>query len=262
MAEVVQAINVPGAETMDRSGLEVLDTYGKGLYIKQTKRDCIQELLGCEAKTEFKISTLEEKDVDVLYTLEESTFLWRFCCPACRPFDQPITVGGQAGGPTLMNIKKPVSGPLAACQGCLCCLCCFNPPSMDFTDGTGKELGRATVPFFCCIPNIKLAGPDGNVDYHIHVPTCCGGVCVDCCAEGCCNCKVPFYVYKPDNDKPKQEVGKIIKLWQGMGTELFTDADTFSLEFPDDADAAAKARLLGTSIFINFLFFEGQKQQG
>eukprot|EP00639_Heterosigma_akashiwo_P031197 CAMPEP_0194679306 /NCGR_PEP_ID=MMETSP0295-20121207/10706_1 /TAXON_ID=39354 /ORGANISM="Heterosigma akashiwo, Strain CCMP2393" /LENGTH=87 /DNA_ID=CAMNT_0039564669 /DNA_START=308 /DNA_END=571 /DNA_ORIENTATION=- len=71
-----------------------------------------------------------------------------------------------------------------------------------------------------------------------------------------------YVVYKPDNDKPKQEVGKIIKLWRGMGTELFTDADTFSLEFPDDADAAAKARLLGTSIFINFLFFEGQKQQG
>ncbi|CAM9706691.1 unnamed protein product [Heterosigma akashiwo] len=242
---------VPQAQVIDRQGLEILDTYGGGLFVKQTKRGCIQELLGCEAKTEFKISTLEQKENDVLYTLEESTFIWRFCFPACRPFEQPITVGNQAGGPVLMSMKKPVACGLGPCE------CCFIP-TIDFLNSGGESLGGASVPFYFCIPNIKVAGPDGTPDYHVHMPTCCGGVCVNCMAEGLCNCKIPFYIYKPDNDMPQQEVGKIIKLWRGLGTEMFTDASTFQLEFPEGADAAAKARLLGTSIFINFLFFERQ----
>ena len=52
------------------------------------------------------------------------------------------------------------------------------------------------------------------------------------------------------------QVGKIVKIWAGLGKELFTDADTFKVEFPPGIDAAAKARLLGTVFFINIQFFE------
>jgi hypothetical protein len=37
-------------------------------------------------------------------------------------------------------------------------------------------------------------------------------------------------------------VGKIVKEWGGLGTELFTSADKFSVEFPAGATAADKAR--------------------
>ena len=33
------------------------------LFIKQTRKGCYQEMLGCEAQTEFKIATMEDKNV-------------------------------------------------------------------------------------------------------------------------------------------------------------------------------------------------------
>ncbi len=57
----------------------------------------------------------------------------------------------------------------------------------------------------------------------------------------------------------EKEVGKVIKLWRGLGTEMFTDAASFHVVYPEAADAKAKARILGSTFFINMLFFESQK---
>ena len=38
--------------------------------------------------------------------------------------------------------------------------------------------------------------------------------------------------------------------------QVFTDADSFQLDFPKGIDAPAKARMLGTTAFVNMLFFE------
>ena len=82
-------------------------------------------------------------------------------------------------------------------------------------------------------------------------------MCVDCMAEGCCNCKIPFYIFKPASSGERgDEVGKIVKLWRGVSTEMFTDAASFNLEFPSEVGEETKARLLGSTIFINMLFFE------
>jgi len=42
--------------------------------------------------------------------------------------------------------------------------------------------------------------------------------------------------------------------------EIFTDADVFEVEFPKDSTAEQKAILVGTTIFINAVFFEGNDQ--
>ena len=54
-------------------------------------------------------------------------------------------------------------------------------------------------------------------------------------------------------------MGKIIKVWRGLGTEVFTDADSFQVNFPPGINAAGKARMIGTTMFLNMLFFEKQK---
>merc|ERR1711998_300446 len=97
----------------------------------------------------------------------------------------------------------------------------------------------------------------GTLQYTVQQPSCLGGMCPNCMAEGCCNCKIPFYVYKPGIDPTDgSQAGKIVKLWRGLGTEVFTDAASFHMEFPQDADEANKARLIGTTMMINMLFFE------
>ena len=91
------------------------------------------------------------------------------------------------------------------------------------------------------------------------MPTCCGGMCVNVCAEGCCNLRIPFYIYKADNDTPGAQVGSITKVWGGLAKEIFTDADTFECTFPPDASPNIKASMVGATFLLNQVFFESPK---
>ena len=114
---------------------------------------------------------------------------------------------------------------------------------------------------FLFYTNIKVKDATGNIKYQVQMPSCCMGMCINCMAEGCCNCKIPFYVFTPTSETTGDKaIGKIVKLWRGLGTELFTDAASFQVEFPEEATAADKALLTGTTMYVNILFFE--KGQG
>lgn len=230
------------------SELEKFDS----MFVAQTKKGCVQEIFGCEATNEFKIypSKDEAKGVEVMYSLEESSFIQRLCCKNARAFDQTIWMGTKdAKGGVVLKLHKDLTCGVASCQ------CCCNP-AISFMYGDDSKLGSADVPFFFCLPKISVKGPEGTEEYSVQMPSCMGGICVDCMAEGCCNCKIPFYIYPPGKGAKGEEVGKIIKMWRGMGTEVFTDAASFQLEFPKGIDTSAKARLLGTTMFLNMLFFE------
>lgn len=43
--------------------------------------------------------------------------------------------------------------------------------------------------------------------------------------------------------------------------QAFTDADSFSLQFPDGCSTEAKALLLGAVFLIDFMFFEKPAEQ-
>lgn len=230
----------------------------KEMFVKQTKKGCIQELLGCEATNEFKIfpnkDAASQPERQNMYSLEESSFLCRLCCANNRSFTQEIWTGTkEALGPSILKMERPFANPLTPC------CCCNFPPlmqTMNFSDSTGP-LGMVSIPCFICLPSLKVEDQSGKHEYNVSMPSCMGGICVDCMAEGCCNCKIPFYIFKPGVPLVRgQESGKIIKLWRGLGTEVFTDAASFQVDFPEDAEPASKARLLGTTMFINIQFFE------
>jgi hypothetical protein len=226
------------------------------LMVKQTRRGCFQEMFGCEAKNEFNISTIENPQANILYSLEESSFCCRFIMKNHRASEQKVWVGNNAGlgdAALVMSAKKDCTLGLEPCQ------CCCNP-YMNFTDGVGGPMGSVKVPMFCCIPTYKVFDETGQPEYEIHQPKCCGGMCVNACAEGCCNCKVPYYIYAPNQeDRGKgMEKGKIIKIWRGMATEFFSDADTFTINFPADATPEQKARVLGSTFLLNMMEFEGK----
>ena len=148
-----------------------------------------------------------------------------------------------------------------AIGGCKCC--CYQ--EMTITSG-GQELGSLKEDCWYCVPSFQASGPDGQPLYKIHPPTCCMGICPNCCTEGnpcgkgCC--KVPFWVFPAnqlvtDGDAPY--IGKILKKPKSLATELFTDANAFDITFPDKATVAEKGVLLGSSFFINSNFFEGNQ---
>ena len=61
MATFTSIDAIPANETIDRGdGPKVLGSH-ESLFVKQTKRGCVQELFGCEATNEFKIFPSKEE---------------------------------------------------------------------------------------------------------------------------------------------------------------------------------------------------------
>jgi hypothetical protein len=222
------------------------------MLARQTRRRCLQELMGCEAKTEFKFSTMENQQNPFLYGLEESGFCIRLVCGPNRPFVMNVSMGSGPGGPLAMVLDRPFR-----CAPGMCKCCCFQ--ELSVMDAQGTQLGSVKEQWWICVPKVAiLKGQTEDVEYVLSQPTCVGGMCVDCMAEGCCNCRIPFYLYPPGVPTDKDnKIGKIVKVWTGAMKELFTDADNFEVEFPPGIDAQAKARILGALILTNQMFFEG-----
>ena len=115
------------------------------------------------------------------------------------------------------------------------------------------------------IPTFAVFDSDDEPLYVVRPPTCCGGLCINCCAEGnpcgkgCC--KVSFRFYKPDqpNNGDAEYEGHILSKPKSLATEIFTDANAFDVAFPDGASAAVKGIFMGTTLFLNAVFFEGQE---
>ena len=48
----------------------------------------------------------------------------------------------------------------------------------------------------------------------------------------------------------------LLKKPKSLATEVFTDAQAFDVDFPQDATAAQKGIIMGTSLLINAVFYE------
>ena len=189
---------------MDREdGSKLLGAHDS-LFVTQTKRGCVQELLGCEATNEFKIfpSKDEADGTETIYSLEESTFLMRMCCSSQRAFTQTVWAGSKdSRGPVIMTMQKKWTCPVVPCT--CCCV-----PAVHYKAADVSALGSADVPMFYCLPKVHVRGPSGETEFLVQQPSCMGGQCVDPTAEGCWNCRVPMYIYLPGSKGNKgEEVG-------------------------------------------------------
>jgi hypothetical protein len=232
------------SQVMNRGFLDEPD-----LFVKQTRKGWFQECLGCDANTEFKIATMADQKKDIYYATEDTSFCIRLICKGSRPFTMTVSEGGSAGGKVHAIYDRPFR-----CHAQPCKCCCYQELALKSPEG--NPLGKVEEDCWYCVPSFKVMSDDTFVQYNIHQPTCCGGMCVDMCAEGCCSCRVPFHIYPIGHHEKGQEVGKITKVWGGLGKEILTDADSFELHFPNGVDQVTKARLLGATFMINQLFFE------
>lgn len=92
---------------------------------------------------------------------------------------------------------------------------------------------------------------------------------VDCCAEGnpfgrgCCRQSFRVYPFSQENtDDDAPYVGKILKKPISVLMELFTNAEIHVLDFPSGSSAAQKGTLIGSTIFLNSIFFQGEHPDG
>jgi hypothetical protein len=226
------------------------------VVMRQTRRGCFQEILGCEARTEFKYYKKDEEDKFAV-SLEESDFCCRLFCAPIRPFK--VTAKETGTEAELFTIDRPL-----ACSPGPCKCCCYQV--LDISSG-GQPIGKIEEQYYYCIPTFMITDEQDKPLYKMHQPTCFGGMCVNCCAEGnpcgkgCC--KASFRLYpadQEDTDGDAPFIGDILKKPKSLATELFTDAVALDVKFPPEATSDEKAIVMGASLFINALFFENDDQ--
>jgi len=224
--------------------------------IRQTRRGWLQECIGCEAKSEFKYFNGKEQ---VAQSLEDSEFLMRCCFQPC--YDWKMVVKEVNTDAELLTIHRPFSCCVTSCK-----FCCDGQEAV--VSSGGQKVGMIKEEYFYCVPMFTISDADGNPKYKVHSPTCCGGVCVNCFTEGCiCGkglCKMPFWIFDHNQEitdgGDAKHLGKILKKPKSALTEIMTSANAFEATFPDDADVAMKATLVGASVYFNNVFFEGDDE--
>ena len=106
--------------------------------------------MGCEAKTEFKIATMENQQGDFLYALEDTSCMNRFICGGNRPWEINVTQGAEAGGPLVAKYERPFRCGMGSCK-----CCCYQEVLSTLKIVKNREIPRKL--------KILDFGPDG---YH------------------------------------------------------------------------------------------------
>jgi hypothetical protein len=121
---------------------------------------------------------------------------------ASRPLTLKVYEGKDATGELLFELARPFRCPMGQCK-----CCCYQEITAAAADGAA--LGSVAETMYCCpVPSFMIMDAAGEKKFEISPPVCCGGCCVDVCAEGCCNCKIPFYLYPPGK---RQEAGAKVR---------------------------------------------------
>jgi len=242
--------------------------------LSQTRKGCIQECFGCTANSEYQLF-VQGQHKAMLY--ETSSCLVRFFCGGNRWWDTKMVMGTQVGAkdeevanmPTVYNFHRTY-----ACQRGPCKCCCYQ--QVDVQDANGADLGMIKEMFYYCVPHYNTILPDGTIEYEMHMPTCMGGLCVNCCSQGCCNCRVPFLLYPPNGTEeqvlkstgssPVPNVegtpdAQITKIWSGF-KDMLADAQTYEIKCPDQCTQDGKARLIAATLLLDQTEFEKGDDKG
>jgi len=212
--------------------------------LRQTSRGTYHELIRCEANNEFKwFNTSDGKTDYVATSLDKSGCCIRTCCCGNQGFK--MTAKDEYN----VEILK-LHRPYRCCALPFKC-CCYQEINVS---SDNKPLGGMVELFSCCVPRFIIRDSNGGSLYKAHMPTCWGGMCYNCCAEGKSCCVIPYHIFpadQADTDNGADPIGKIVSRPKSLLTEVFTDSNVFDVYFPAEANAEQKALICGSAVLLN-----------
>lgn len=171
---------------------------------------------------------------------------WFCCCVGrkiCHPYHK-LQLHVYKNKKEVMWIDRPFKGPSCCCA---CCDCCLQEISVFEGDAT---LGYVKEPCLAggFAPQLDISTKDKRIG-SIHGPCCCiGGMC----------CDSTFSVKGENGEDLGTMVNHKPESAEDFATQAVTDADKYTITMPKDIDSEAKALMLATLLFADYLYFEGE----
>lgn len=224
----------------------------------QEKANLLQEvtaMLGAEIEMANKYNILDSEGRQVFYAVEETNCckrqLQNGCCHDCAPYDVNIlyTPQGQMHQ-RFVRMTRPFQ----------CTCCCLNRPVAEVHDETsGTKLGSFKDPCTCCCLKFQVRDSADNDVLEVD-----GGCLLTqpgmLCPLPCGPCAHVTFDVKDSNSG--QVVAKVQKQVPSCLTWCFApDVDNYQLEFNQVQDATWKAILLAFTIFMDFRYFNVNRNQ-
>ena len=248
----VPAVQVPGKQIGGIQYVFVDDPMKElesftGVIIKQ-QPEIFEAITGCETPNRYHVFGQTPQGYKYLFKcMERSHCCMRFCCPSnVREFNMDIlhvaSGGVQIATKKFANAFKPLKCP---------CFCC-NRPEIFVNIGEGNPIGKIKHLFSCCDPEFEVFESNGNLKYFAHADCCQCGIL---CASNVCGkfSSALFNIYAPGTNNI---IASISKMSAQSYAEVVTDADSYSVGFPEGATAKDKLLLIALGLMIDYQYFE------
>lgn len=200
--------------------MERLSSIG-GLVVLQRK-EWGEILTGFEAKNKYAISDMSGTRL-YLAVEESGSTLLRWFLKALRPFTITVLTDGTENARTVLRVKRPFR---------------FYFHTAEVVDSAGQTLGVIKRRFSVLNRIYSVLDRYGKETFQIFGPL------------------VHPWTFRIKKNEVEQ--GKIVKNWSGLLKEAFTDADNFSVTFPEEWNVELKALFLGAVFLIDFVHFENR----
>ena len=219
------------------------------LLIRQ-EPELFEAFTGCEQPNIYHVFGNSPLGFRYLFKcLEKSTFCQRRFCPSeQREFNMDIihcSSVDQLG----MGFTTPFATMMKPFMCTCCCLC--RPEISVLVNSTGQPAGKVKYIYTFCDPTFEVYSASGGFKYIVTADSCQ-------CALRCKGFlgKTSQGVFEILDAKTLQNLGRITKEPATSISEMVTDADTYIVNFPPNADANDKLLLTGLSLMIDYQFFE------
>ena len=219
------------------------------VLIKQ-QPEFLESLTGCETPNRYHVFGLTQLGYTYLFKCSERSgwCMRNFCNSSSRSFDMEIKHIASAGqfNP---NFSKNFA---TAIRPFTFTIFCFNRPEMTITlVDNGKFIGKVRNPFTIFDPVFEVYNQNGQFRYLVDASCCqCGLLCANNFFGKMSEVIFPIY-----NGKGGTQVGSIIKK-SAEFQEMVTDADSYNVNFPNDASPEEKLLLICLGLFIDYIYFE------
>jgi len=255
MAKEASYMSAPVAQMMINSDQHVVTTSvvvgglaaleGRNTLMIHQQINMEEVMCGCAGANRYDVSDMNTGEA-VLFINEESDCCERICCAPNH--SAILNVYDVRNGVPDNTLVMVLTKPFKFLHCFNCADICRGEMSASYPDGKPLAIVKEKSGSFT--PNIETMDREGKHVANAVGPTCCIGGMAELCND-------MVFSMQDENETPfGQLTKKKPDSFCSALTEMYSDADRFTLELPATMPSESRAALIASSILVDYMFFE------